>query len=68
LFPRNLNQGRETHAKSRGRKNAPSVEENHRHEPADEENLSGRPPEGISPRGDAPWGPRGQDTRPAQAG
>jgi hypothetical protein len=33
-FPRNLNQGRETHAKSRGRKNAPSVEEDHRRKAA----------------------------------
>src|SRR5215472_19080307 len=54
-FPRNLNQGRETHAKSRGRKNAPSVEENHRRSPADQEDSSRRPPQGIAypPCGDA---------------
>src|SRR5215469_17052674 len=68
LFPRNLNQGRETHANSRGRKNAPSVEENHRLEPTDQKELSRRPPEGISPRRIAPREPRGQDTCPAQAG
>src|SRR5207245_7052730 len=69
-FPRNFNQGRETHANSRGRKNAPSVEKDHRREPADEKNVSGPPPEGVThlPCGPAPASPRGQTIRPPQAG
>src|SRR5215510_2468366 len=69
-FPRNLNQGRETHANSRGRKNAPSVEKDHRREPADQKNVSGLPPEGFArfPCGATPESPRGQAVSPPQAG
>src|SRR2546428_1258478 len=54
---------RTTH-KSRGRKNASSVEENHRRDPASQKGRSRRTPAGItgSARGNAPTGFHGQST------
>src|SRR5207244_2754157 len=60
---------RTTH-KSRGRKNASSIEENHRRDPASQKGRSRRTPAGItgSARGNAPTGFHGQSTGSSQAG